>query len=117
MGPDPPANAAQEVYELHADRRLTVVDQPISAGFSATRMTGTWRVEGADLVLSADGPESASPAPRAAQGVGLESPRLFGDIPPPPQLRARYRILGCEGGVLRVQDEPNSVARFMRLAD
>jgi hypothetical protein len=117
IGLNPPANAVQTVYEFRVNRGLTVFSRPIGDVTAASQMTGTWRIEDGHLVMDAIGPESRPVGDRVLGYFGVSSPKLFGNNPDPPHMQSHYRILGCEGGILRLEDEPGSVLPLVRTAD
>jgi hypothetical protein len=117
IGPNPPANAVRTVYEFGANRRLIVHSVPVGDAAAASQMTGTWGVEDGKLVMEAVGRDERPVGDRVLNQFGISSPKLFGNNPEPPRMRVRWRILGREGGTLRLEDEPGSVLPFERQAD
>jgi hypothetical protein len=118
IGPNPPpANAVRTFYEFRTGRRLIVHSVPISDHAASSSMTGTWRVEDGHLVMEAAEPETRRVGERVLNRFGMSSPKLFGDNPGPSRMKSRFRILGLEGGTLRLEDQPGSTLPLERHAD
>jgi hypothetical protein len=107
MGPAPPANAVQQLFELHANRTLVTYGRSVGSGVTTPRGGGTWHLAEGALVFEH--------VPAHATWKYLQS--LVGQGPPPTGFVDRLKFLRSEGDRFFVEASDGSEAAFERVPE
>jgi hypothetical protein len=107
MGPAPPANAVQQLFELHVNRTLVTYGRSVGSGVTTPRGGGTWHLEAGALVFEH--------VPAHATWKYLQS--LVGEGPPPTGFVDRLKFLRSEGDRFFVEASDGSEAAFERVPE
>lgn len=100
VGPDPPANAVQQFFELRSDRTLLTWGRTVANGASTEPNTGHWKLEGDSLIFEHATPDYWSKFARSLDG-GRRPERTYVSRMPWVDADANsFRVTADNGGVV-----------------
>jgi hypothetical protein len=106
IGPQPPPNAIRQFFELKADRQLIMSDRLVATNALTASSTGSWRLEGDDLVFELLPPDTHESLLK----------RLLGRRPKVNGFVMHQRFLGSDDTRFRVECQ-DGVGTFERVVE